>query len=460
MDRFKDKKVLIVGIGRTGFTLIHFFNQHGCEIRVTDIKPIFDLNKAVKKLKKIQPVPQMTFGEHRDEDFLEADVIVYSSSVNPNLPQLNLARENGKEVYSEFALANSLCDKPIIAVCGSFGRTTIAHMIGFSLKLDGKRVFVGGTSESPFIEYAMQPDHEMIDYVVVEVSAVQMRNLENFHPKLVVFSNISETFDNRSFISASEYLETKLKIVNMLTPDDILVCNYDTLANNAYFKNAACQTYWYSRRSFVNMGVINEVQGTHFHEKRIHSNIYYHSEFVVSQMRIIGQNNRENLLAAVTACKALEVTDESIQTCIQKFPGIPHRLEFILEKNGVSFYNDSKSETMEALVETIKSFKNPPIVIAGGKEVEEMEYENYVEDTIKYSRILVLVGECKEKFNRAIQEHPQTFLVGSFEESVLFAYQKSRTGDTILLSPGNPSTDFFRDYEERGNYYKKLVYQL
>ncbi len=460
MERFRNKKILIVGTGKTGFTLINFFNQLDCEIRVTDIKPIFDLNKAVKKLKKIEPAIHMTFGEHREEDFLDADVVVYSSSVNPDLPQLELARQNGKEVYSEFGLANKLCRKPIIAVCGSYGRTTVAHMIGFTLKLEGKNVFVGGTSETPFIEYAMMPNYDEVDYVIVEVSAIQQRRLENFHPKLVVFTNISERYPESHFNSVGEYIETKLSIIKSLSPDDTLVVNFDRLASNTFFRNANCQTYWYSRKSFVKMGVMNEIQGTHFHERRIHSNINYHSEFKVNEMRIIGQNNRENLLAAVTACKALEVSDKSIQKCVEKFPGIPHRLEFLMEKNGVCFYNDSKATTMEEMVRSIKSFKQPVILIAGGKDIEELEYDAYAPDTIDNSRVLVLVGESKERMNRALQEHTQTYIVGSFEESILFAYQKSRTGDVILLSPGAPSTDFFRDYEERGNYYKKLVYQL
>lgn len=460
MDRFKNKKVLIVGIGKTGFTLINFFNKIECHIRVTDIKPIFDLNKAVKKLKKIQPNPEMTFGEHRDEDFAEADVVVYSSSVNPDMPQLEAARQQGKEVYSEFGLANVLCRKPIIAVCGSYGRTTVSHMIGFSLRLDGKNVFVGGTSETPFIEYAMLSNHDEIDYVVVEVSAVQLRRLENFHPKLVVFTNISERYPESHFRSVGDYIETKLSIIKALSPSDTLVVNFDRLANNSFFRNANCQTYWYSRKSFMKMGVMSEIQGTHFHDKRIHSNINYHSEFIVSKMRIIGQNNRENLLAAITACKALNVSDKSIQKCVEKFPGIPHRLECLMEKNGVSFYNDSKATSMPELVESLKSFKQPVILIAGGKDIEEYDYEPFAQEIIDNSRVLVLVGESKERVNRALQEHPQTYIVGSFEESILFAYQKSRTGDVILLSPGAPATDFFRDYEERGNYYKKLVYQL
>jgi UDP-N-acetylmuramoylalanine--D-glutamate ligase len=460
MERFRNKKVLIVGVGKTGFTLINFFRQLDCQIKVTDIKPIFDLNKAVKKLKKLKPVPAMTFGEHRESDFEEADIVVYSPSVSPELPQLEVARQAGTEVYSEFSLANRLCRKPIIAVCGSKGRTTIAHMVGFALKLDGKNVFVGGTSGTPFIEYAMQPNQEEIDYVIVEVSAVQMKGLDHFHPKMVIFSNIAEQYSTEHFRSAGEFIETKLSIIKSLSPDDTLIVNFDSLANNTFFRNANCQTYWYSRKSFVSMGVMNEVQGTHFHNRRINCNINYHTELKVNKMRIVGLENRENLLGAITACKVLNVSDKSIQTCIERFPGIPHRLEFIMEKNGVSFYNDSKAETMGDLTKSLEMFKKPVIIIAGGRDVEEVNFESYAEDVKKNARVLVLVGECKERLNRALGEHPQTYIVGSFEESVLFAYQKSRTGDTIILSPGNPSTDFFRDYEERGNYFKKLVYQL
>ena len=142
MEKYRGKKVLVVGLGKTGFALINLFNQFGAEIKVTDIKPIFDLNKAVKRLKKINPTPAMTLGEHKEEDFITSDVVVYSSSVDPNMPQLQRAREAGKAVYSEFAFAYANCDKPVIAVCGSRGRTTIAHMIGFTLKLEKKNVFV------------------------------------------------------------------------------------------------------------------------------------------------------------------------------------------------------------------------------------------------------------------------------------------------------------------------------
>lgn len=459
MERFKNKKVLIVGIGKTGFSLINFFNQLDCQIHVTDIKPIFDLNKAVKKLKKISPTPSMTFGEHRDEEFLAADVIVHSASISPSLPQLELARAHGKEVFSEFALAVRLCRKPIICVSGSFGRTTVAHMIGYTLKQDGKNVFVGGTSENPFINYYKLPNRDEIDYVIVEASEIQLQGLKDFHPVLVVYTNISSNFPENRFKTYGDFLDTMLSATKNLSPDDYLVVNFDKLANHTFFRNQNCQVYWYSRKSFVKMGVITEIQGTHFHDRRIHSNIHFHSEFRVNEMSIVGERNRENLLAAITACKALEVSDESIQMCIRKFPGIPHRLEFINEKNGVKFYNDSKSEDMETMIESCNAFKQNVILIAGGKDTE-IDYEEYGDRLGENIRVMVLIGESKERMNRSLGGITQTFLVGSFEESILIAYQKSRTGDVILLSPGNPSTDIFRDYEERGNYFKKLVYQL
>lgn len=460
MEQYKGKKVLVVGLGKTGFALIHLFNQLGCEIKVTDIKPIFDLNKQVKRLKKINPTPAMTLGEHKDEDFIEADLIVYSSSVDVNLPQLRVAKEHGRKVYSDFAFAYENCEKPIVAVCGSQGRTSVAHMIGYTLKLDKKNVFVGGTSDEPFINFLSLPNKEEIDYCVVEVSPPQLQTVENFKPVLAVYPNLEEKNLMGRFKTSAEYLDTALKVARNLGPENYLVVNFDKLASNSVLRSAQAQTFWYSRKSFVTMGVISEIQGTHFHEKRIHSNIHFHSEFKVTEMRIVGVNNRENLMAAITSCKALKVSDQAIQQCIEKFPGIPHRLEFVVEKNGVRFYNDSKSETMDELKQSLEAFKDPVILIAGGKEIEGIPFEKYAGVIKDKVRVLVLVGEVKETINRVIGDVTQTYLVGSFDESVLLAYQKSRTGDTILLCPGNDSTDVFRDYEEKGNYYKKLIFQL
>ncbi len=459
LDRYRNKRVLIVGLGRTGFALINFFNQLNCEIRVTDTRPIFDLNKAVKKLKKIRPTPEMTFGEHREEDFLDADVIVYSKSVNSELPQLELARMHGKEVCGQLELAHKLCTKPIIAVCGAFGRTTVTHMIGHCLRSAGKTVFVGGNGENPFINLWTQfPDGE-VDYVVVEVHPLELLQFKGLSPHMAVFTNLSSTYPEKRFRNYSEYVETQVDFIKNMKAKDHLIVNFDKLSGHNFFSGRQCTTYWYSRKSFITQGVINETQGTHFHDKRIHSNIHCHSEFRVSKMNVVGSQNRENLLAAITVCKALQVDDTHVQDLIVRFPGIPHRLEFVMEKNGVRFYNDAKSEVMQDMMNSVDSFKESIILVAGGKDTEQ-DYESIPLNIKDKVRVLVLVGECKERLNRYIGESTQTYLVGSFEESILLAYQKSRTGDTIVLSPGNSSSDVFRDYVEKGNYFKKLVYQL
>jgi UDP-N-acetylmuramoylalanine--D-glutamate ligase len=333
-------------------------------------------------------------------------------------------------------------------------------MIGYTLKVDKKNVFVGGTSEEPFINFLSLPNKEDIDYCVIEVSPLQLQTVENFKPIMAVYPNLEEKNLQGRFKTSAEYLDTALKVARNLGPESYLVVNFDKLASNSVLRSSQAQTFWYSRKSFVTMGVISEIQGTHFHDKRIHSNIHYHSEFKVTDMRIVGVNNRENMMAAITACKALKVSDVSIQHCIEKFPGIPHRLEFVIEKNGVRFYNDSKSETMDELKVSLEAFKDPVILIAGGKEVEGVTYDKYAGIMKEKVRVLVLVGEVKEAMNRVLGDSTQTYLVGSFDESVLLAYQKSRTGDTILLCPGNDSTDVFRDFEEKGNYYKKLIFQL
>ncbi|MBF0207152.1 MAG: UDP-N-acetylmuramoyl-L-alanine--D-glutamate ligase [Oligoflexia bacterium] len=466
MERFRQRKVLIVGIGRTGFALLSFFHQLECEIKITDVKPIFELNKEIKRIKKFKPVPEMAFGEHRDEDFLDADIIVYGVSVNPKLPQLELARSRGRDVFGQLELADMLCKKPVIVVGGSFGRTTVAHMIGHTLKIDGKNVFVGGSSDNPFINLFVNGQDRSVDYVVLEVSAEELQQYGGLKPVLAVLTNIDDRYSEDRFKNFADYLDTTLSVSRSLGLDNFFVVNFDklyapkgNLSGAALFSDVKGQIYWYSRKSFIGQGVSDLVRGSHFHDRRIHSNINYHSEFKVSKMRIIGENNRENLLASITACKALNISDDAIQTCIEKFPGIPHRIEFVMEKNGVCFYNDSKSESMDEMLISLEAFRGEVILIAGGKDTEQI-YDPFFDVLKRKVRVLVLVGESKEKINRCIGDATQTFLVGSFEESVLLAYQKSRTGDVILLSPGNKSTDIFRDFEERGNYFKKLVYQL
>jgi UDP-N-acetylmuramoylalanine--D-glutamate ligase len=180
----------------------------------------------------------------------------------------------------------------------------------------------------------------------------------------------------------------------------------------------------------------------------------------LAQFRLFGEHNRENLMAAICAARSMGVSPKAIQEVINTFRGVAHRLEFVRKKDGVFFFNDSKGTNVMSVKRSLESFsQNPVILIAGGKD-KNMDFTPLVEPVRKKCKILILVGEAKEKINRAIGDFAETYLVGTFEEAVLLAYQKSRSGDIILLSPGCSSYDMFRNYEERGDYFKKLVLQL
>ena len=180
----------------------------------------------------------------------------------------------------------------------------------------------------------------------------------------------------------------------------------------------------------------------------------------LAQFRLFGEHNRENLMSAICAARSMGVSQKAIQPVINTFSGVPHRLEFVRKKDGVFFFNDSKGTNVMSVKRSLEVIQSKSIIlIAGGKD-KNMDFAPLVDPVQKKCKILILVGEAKEKINRAIGDFAETYLVGTFEEAVLLAYQKSRSGDIILLSPGCSSYDMFRNYEERGDYFKKLVSQL
>jgi UDP-N-acetylmuramoylalanine--D-glutamate ligase len=180
----------------------------------------------------------------------------------------------------------------------------------------------------------------------------------------------------------------------------------------------------------------------------------------LAQWKLFGEHSRENLMAAICVARTMGVPQKDIQTVINTFKGVAHRIEFIRKKDGVFFFNDSKGTNVMSVKRSLAAFNsNSIILIAGGKD-KNMDFAPLVDLVQKKCKILILLGEAKEKINRAIGDFSETYLVGTFEEAVLLSYQKSRSGDIILLSPGCASYDMFRNYEERGEYFRKLVTQL
>jgi UDP-N-acetylmuramoylalanine--D-glutamate ligase len=181
--------------------------------------------------------------------------------------------------------------------------------------------------------------------------------------------------------------------------------------------------------------------------------------FSLARTKLKGKHNIENLMAAMICAHAYGAKPASIQKVIDTFPGLPHRLEFVRTKGGVDFYNDSKATNVSAVLRALEAFDEPVILIAGGKD-KGVDFMPLIEPVHRKVKNLILTGEAKERLNRSIGDYSETFIIGTFEEAVLVAYQKSRGGDVILLSPGCSSFDRFANFEERGNYFKELIQKL
>ena len=182
--------------------------------------------------------------------------------------------------------------------------------------------------------------------------------------------------------------------------------------------------------------------------------------YSLANFRLFGDHNKQNILAALCAARLRGVSAKAIQSVIDQFKGVPHRLEFVRKKDGVYFFNDSKATNVQSLSSSLSSFKRSPVILISGGKDKGMDFAPLGPLVRQKVKLLILLGEAKEKINRALGDFAETYLVGTFEEAVLMAYQKSRSGDIILLAPGCASQDMFRNYEERGDYFKKLVNQL
>jgi UDP-N-acetylmuramoylalanine--D-glutamate ligase len=283
-------------------------------------------------------------------------------------------------------------------------------------------------------------------------------------PAVALFTNLEEDHLDR-YPDMAAYTNAKKSLLRACDKNSFVVLNYDNPNVARFATENQGKLMWFTKRNPMEIGgeFAEQFRGVYYNAaaKQIVAKVVGKEEiYDVSQLRLFGDHNKENLMAAICAARAMGVNPKAIQTVISTFRGVPHRLEFVRKKDGVFFFNDSKGTNVMSVQKSLAAFnRNPIILIAGGKD-KNMDFAPLQELVRTRCKILILLGEAKEKINRAIGDNAETYLVGTFEEAVLLAYQKSRSGDIILLSPGCASYDMFRNYEERGDYFKKLVNQL
>ncbi|HKQ32491.1 MAG TPA: UDP-N-acetylmuramoyl-L-alanine--D-glutamate ligase [Thermodesulfobacteriota bacterium] len=436
----RDRKVLVVGVGKTGMETVKFLLGKGTRVSVSDSSPADKIAEQVKTLKDWS-VSYET-GGHSSAMFLSADTIVLSPGVPFGIPPVREALERGIEVISEVELASRFIRKPTIAVTGSNGKTTTSTLIARILEKNGRKVFLGANIGTPLIQIA--DDCGRYDILVLELSSFQLQGIESFRPDVSVILNVTPNhLDHHE--SFDEYAESKMKIFSNQTAEDWCIYKADDPVIAGYVPAIKAGKIPFGAADVKN-GVSYDGLGIKF------GGDYYD----LTGIKLRGRHNVENVMAAVAATTVMGCDPGLIREAVLGFDPLPHRIEYVGEIKGAKFYNDSKSTSPDATLRALESLPPPIILIAGGKD-KGVSFEPLREMIEKKVKLMVLMGESRFRMEKDLGGKVGTSLAASLEEALEKTLERIAPGDSVLFSPACSSFDMFRSYEERGRRYKDLV---
>ncbi len=441
------RKILVLGLARTGLAVARFLAARGARVVGADERTEQRMSQARDELLRL-PVPAAChFGPERTAWLDGVDAVVPSPGVPGNNPLLVEAVGRGIEVLSEIELAARFSRTPMVAITGTNGKTTTTRLVAAALEAAGLRVFAGGNIGRPLVEYV----DGSWDWGVVEVSSFQLEWVRDFRPRVGLYLNLSEDHLDR-YDGLSSYGAAKARLFAAQQSGDIAVLNRDDpwvwgLRDEL---DARVISFGWSEAdegAFVTADAI-VWRGAGAEER-----------FPLTDVRLRGVHNLENVMAAVCAAKAVGVEGRHIRAAAGRFPGIEHRLEFVRELNGARYFNDSKGTNVGAVGKSLASFDNPIVLIAGGVH-KGGSYTALAPLVRERVRKLILLGASAELMNEALGELADTVVVKDLGEAVREARAAARSGDVVLLSPACSSFDMFEDYAERGRVFKELVQAL
>jgi UDP-N-acetylmuramoylalanine--D-glutamate ligase len=442
------KRVLVVGIARTGVAVSLFAAGYGAIVTATDEKPESALGETAARLRAAGV--KLELGGHPPSIFFEQDLIVVSPGVPANLPPLVLAHVAGTPVWSEIELAWRFLRGKLIAVTGSNGKTTTTSLLAHFLETAGIPTLVGGNIGAPLISLVEASTDSTV--TVAEVSSFQLETIEAFRPEIGVVLNLTPDHLDRHR-SFEEYAAAKMRLFENQLERDFAVLNADDPEVTKRMPSRS-HVFWFSRKKRVAEGafllddqIIFRLDG---------------SEIAVgkrSEIPLRGEHNVENVLAACTAAILAGAEPGAIASGVKSFRGVEHRLEFVGEFGGVSFYNDSKATNVDAALKAVEAFSAPLVVILGGKD-KGSPYTPLGEALHARGRAALLIGESAEKIAADLRDAVPCEFAGTLERAVQLAAERAQPGDVVLLAPACSSFDQFENYEHRGREFKHLVAQL
>ncbi|MBN1473792.1 MAG: UDP-N-acetylmuramoyl-L-alanine--D-glutamate ligase [Syntrophaceae bacterium] len=444
----KGKKIVILGVGKTGIATAKFLGKQGAKVAVTDEKPFSAWGTEFESIAREKWIEK---GIYHPEILDGASMVIPSPGVPPRNAILRSAIEKKIAVISEIELAHNFFNTPVIAVTGTNGKTTTTTLLGEILKAAGKKVFVGGNIGNPLIEYARGSAKD--EYVVAEISSFQLQWVDKFHPFISILLNI--TSDHTDYHSSfAEYVKVKRRIFANQTENDFAIMNADDGSQKELAKHIRAKIIYFSSKRELNVGIYLEKNKIIFRTAE-----YGQESYPVSMIKIPGLHNVENVMAAIAAARLCRADRRIVESCISEFHGLPHRIEFAGEKNSIKFYDDSKGTNVGAVVRALETFSQPVILLLGGRD-KEGDFETLQFIIPEKTKRVILFGEAKDRIASLIGNSVEKIKTQKLIDAVEVAYKSAEPGDIVLLSPGCASFDEFRDYKERGNIFKQAVRNL
>lgn len=436
----KDKKILVVGLGKTGLETALFLNERGAEVRVSDASPKENLEKEIGLLS--EKAIDVESGGHTEETFLWPELIVLSPGVPFSIPEIKRAQEEGIDVISEVELASKFITKPIIAVTGSNGKTTTCSLIAEILEKCGKKVFLGANIGTPLITIAGKD--EQYDVLVLELSSFQLQGVSTLRPDISVLLNISPNhLDHHE--SYEEYIESKMNIAASQIGSDYFIYKSDDEEINKRLSSVKAKKIPFGNKPSEN--------GVFYNNCCV---IFEGDMYELFGMKLMGMHNIDNVMAAIAATRLFGCEPSPIRKAILDFEPLPHRNEYLGRISGAHFYNDSKSTSPGATLSALKSMKPPVILIAGGKD-KGVSYRDLIEAVNEKVKLLVLIGEARQRMDKELSGEVPAIQAESLEGAIDVVIENIEPRDTVLFSPACSSFDMFSSYEERGRRYKEIV---
>jgi len=445
----KNKRVLVVGLGKSGVAAATFLQEQGARVAVSDSKPEAQIQKEITTL--LDRGITVETGHHGERTFRDQDLIVVSPGVPSDQPQLQHARSLGIQVIGEVELAFRFLRGRVIAITGSNGKTTTTTLTGEILSKSGRKTLVGGNIGTPVISLVGQSTPETV--TVLEVSSFQLETIQQFRPWIAAILNITPDHLDRHH-TFEAYVDAKARIFENQQPGDFAVLNADDPACLGLKDRAKNGLHWFSRKQSVE-------QGSQVQDGQI---VFTHAGkrtqvLPVDDIRLKGAHNLENVLAAVTVTMLAGCSPEDVRRGVKEFQGVEHRLEPVATLNDVAFYNDSKATNVDATIKALESFSGNIHLILGGKD-KGSDYTVLVPLLKERVKRAYLIGAAAEKIAGQIQGSATLVHSGTLERAVHQAFDAATKGDIVLLAPACASFDQFENYEHRGRVFKEIVRSL